>query len=278
MRPKKHFGQNFLTDQRAARAIAEAATTPEGGTVVEIGAGTAALTAPLAERAARVIAIERDPDLVPVLHERLTTAIEEGRVTVLQGDATAMDWPPLFAGGPRPHTIAGNVPYLITGRLIETAVEIADHIDGVVLMVQKEVADRLVAEPGTREYGALTVFVRAAFRVQRLFVVRAGSFFPRPEVDSAVVTFTPERPRRALETETFRAAVKAAFGMRRKTLRNAWRGLCGWSDEEIAARAAAAGISLDARGETLAVEQFRKMVAPLGTATTEAASSDTAPP
>ncbi len=93
-------------------------------------------------------------------------------------------------------------------------------------------------------------------------VVRAGSFFPRPEVDSAVVRFTPERPRRAVETEAFRAAVKAAFGMRRKTLRNAWRGLCGWSDEEIAARAEAAHISLDARGETLGVEQFRAMTAP----------------
>lgn len=262
MRPKKRFGQNFLTDPRAARAIAEAATTPEGGTVLEIGAGTAALTLPLSERAARVIAIERDPDLLPVLQERLADPIAAGRLTLIEGDATALDWPPLFADGPRPHTVAGNVPYLITGRLIEMAVEIADHVDGVVFMVQKEVADRLVAAPGTKEYGALTVFVRAAFRVDRLFVVRAGSFFPRPDVDSAVVKLTSERPRRALETEAFRAAVKAAFGMRRKTLRNAWRGLCGWSDEEIADRAAAAGVSLDARGETLSVEQFAEMTAP----------------
>lgn len=262
MRPKKRFGQNFLTDPRAARVIAEAATTPEGGTVLEIGAGTAALTAPLAERAARVVAIERDPDLLPVLHERLADPIAAGRVTLLEGDATALDWLALLAGGPRPHTVAGNVPYLITGRLIEMAIAVADHIDGVVLMVQKEVADRLVAAPGTKDYGALTVFARAAFRVERVLVVRAGSFFPRPEVDSAVVKFTPERPRRAEETEAFRAAVKAAFGMRRKTLRNAWRGLCGWSDEEVAARAAAAGISLDARGETLPVEAFGKMTAP----------------
>lgn len=259
--PKKRFGQNFLTEPRTARAIAEAATTPEGGTVLEIGPGTGALTIPLLERA-RVIAIERDPDLIPVLRDRFTEALAQGRLTLIEGDATAIDWPSLFGDGPRPHTLAGNVPYLITGLLIELATKAADHLDAVVFMVQKEVADRLTAAPGTKDYGALTVFTQAAFRVERLMVVRAGSFFPRPEVDSAVVRLTPERPRRALETDAFRAAVKAAFGMRRKTLRNAWRGLCGWSDEEIASRAAAAGISLDARGETLGVEQFQRMTSP----------------
>jgi 16S rRNA (adenine1518-N6/adenine1519-N6)-dimethyltransferase len=259
--PKKRLGQNFLTDPHAARVIAAAASTPEGGTVLEIGPGTGALTMPLAERAARVVAVERDPDLLPVLRERLGEAIESGRVTLIEGDATALDWAALVADGPRPRTVAGNVPYLITGRLIEMAVEAADHFDGAVFMVQKEVADRLIAKPGSKEYGALTVFTAAAFDVARVLVVRAGSFFPRPAVDSAVVTLTPTRPRRAAETEAFRAAVKAAFGMRRKTLRNAWRDLLGWSQEEIAARAAAAGVSLDARGETLSVEQFRDMVA-----------------
>lgn len=259
--PKKRFGQNFLTDPRASRLIAEAATTPEGGTVIEIGPGTGALTAPLLDRA-RVVAIERDPDLLPVLRERFAAELDAGRLTLIEGDATAIDWPPLFADGPRPHTLAGNVPYLITGRLVEIATEQADHLDTVVFMVQKEVADRLVAEAGSKEYGALTVFTQAAFKIDRILTVRAGSFFPKPEVDSAVVRMVPERPRRALETEAFRAAVKAAFGMRRKTLRNAWRGLLGWSDEEIVARAEAAGISLGARGETLTVEQFRAMTAP----------------
>jgi 16S rRNA (adenine1518-N6/adenine1519-N6)-dimethyltransferase len=258
-RPKKRFGQNFLTDPHAARLIAEAATTPEGGTVLEIGPGTGALTVPLALRAGRVVAVERDPDLLPVLRERLAEAAPEGRVTLIEADATTLDWARLLADGPRPHTVAGNVPYLITGRLIEMAIEAADHLDAAVFMVQKEVADRLLARPGTKQYGALTVFTAAAFDVERVLVVRAGSFFPRPQVDSAVVKLVPTRPRRALETEAFRAAVKAAFGMRRKTLRNAWRGLCGWSDEEIAARAAAAGISLDARGETLSVDRFRAM-------------------
>lgn len=259
--PKKRFGQNFLTEPRTARAIAEAATTPEGGTVIEIGPGTGALTAPLLDRA-KVVAIERDPDLIPLLQEKFAEQIASGRLTLIEGDATAVDWPPLFGDGPRPHTLAGNVPYLITGRLVEIATSHAEHLEAVVFMVQKEVADRLVAEAGSKEYGALTVFTQAAFKIDRILTVRAGSFFPKPEVDSAVVRMVPERPRRALETEAFRAAVKAAFGMRRKTLRNAWRGLLGWSDEEIVARAEAAGISLGARGETLTVEQFRAMTAP----------------
>ncbi|MBK8256615.1 MAG: ribosomal RNA small subunit methyltransferase A [Polyangiaceae bacterium] len=258
MAPKKRFGQNFLTDPNAAKKIADAAA-PAGGTVLEIGPGTGALTEPLLERAAHVVAIERDPDLIPVLHEKFESAIEGGRITLIEGDATALDWVSLLQRFPRPHAVAGNVPYLITGRLIEMATNIADHIDRAVFMVQKEVADRLLAQPGTKEYGALTVFVAAAFVTERVAVVRRGSFFPRPEVDSAVVQFTTVKPRRAVETDLFREAVKMAFAMRRKTLRNAWRGLGGWSDEEIAGRAEKAGISLDARGETLGVEAFWKM-------------------
>ncbi|MEZ4296216.1 MAG: 16S rRNA (adenine(1518)-N(6)/adenine(1519)-N(6))-dimethyltransferase RsmA [Polyangiaceae bacterium] len=232
--PKKRFGQNFLTDPSAARKIAEAATTPEGGTVLEIGPGTGALTVPLIERAAQLVAIERDADLLPVLHDKLAGEVEGGRVALIEGD-DLLDWPSLLEGRLRPHAVAGNVPYSHRA-LIEMAIAAADALDVVVMMVQKEVADRLLAQPGSKEYGALTVFTRAAFDIERVLVVRRGSFFPRPEVDSAVVKLTPVRPRRALETEDFRAVVKAAFGMRRKTLRNAWRGIFGWSNEELAAR------------------------------------------
>src|SRR5262249_31443367 len=149
------------------------------------------------------------------------------------------------APGPAPRVVAGNLPYLITGRLLERATTIADAIDRAVFMVQAEVADRLAAPPGGDAYGALSVFVQAAFDVQRILVVRGGAFYPRPDVDSAVVALTPRRPRRAEETDAFRAAVRAAFATRRKTLRNAWKGLYGWSREELAARAAEVGISLD---------------------------------
>ncbi|APR75217.1 SSU rRNA (adenine(1518)-N(6)/adenine(1519)-N(6))-dimethyltransferase [Minicystis rosea] len=261
--PKKKFGQNFLADVHAAKTIAEAATTPEGGTVVEIGAGLGALTRPLLARAARVTAIEFDRDLVPILREDLSAVIAEGRLDIIEGDAADVDWGAKVATGPRPHVIAGNLPYLITGKLVEKTVGLADAIDRAVFMVQAEVADRLAARPDTDAYGALSVFVQAAFDVKRILTVKGGAFYPRPEVDSAVVLLMPHRPRRAEETNAFRAAVKAAFGARRKTLRNAWKGLYGWSKEELDANAQEVGIDLGLRGETLPVEAFAR-IAKLG--------------
>jgi len=256
--PKKRFGQNFLADPAAARAIAEAATTPPGGAVVEIGPGMGALTGPLLDRAARVVAIEHDRDLVPILAEDLAPAVGEGRLTIMNADALDVDWADLLAAGPTPRAVAGNLPYLITGHLLERVTKIADLIDRAVFMVQAEVADRLVAPPGGDAYGALSVFVQAAFTPTKLLKVRGGAFYPRPEVDSAVVLLIPHRPRRAEETDAFRAAVRAAFGARRKTLRNAWKGIFGLSRDELEARAKQAGISLDARGETLSVDDFAR--------------------
>lgn len=257
--PKKKLGQNFLVDAHAARVIAEAATTPEGGTVVEIGAGLGALTRPLLARAAHVTAIEFDRDLVPILREDLAAEIAAARLDLIEGDAAGVDWAEKLAGGSRPHVVAGNLPYLITGKLIEKAVGLAASIDRAVFMVQAEVADRLAAPPDGEAYGALSVFVQAAFDVKRILTVKGGAFHPRPEVDSAVVLLVPHRPLRAEETPAFRAAVKAAFGARRKTLRNAWKNLYGWSREELDERAREAGIDLGARGETLAVEDFARI-------------------
>lgn len=254
--PKKRFGQNFLVDVSAARAIAEAATTPAGGTVLEIGGGLGALSRPLLERAASVSIIERDRDLVPLLVAELEVPIAEGRARVIEADAMLVDWDKELVG-PAPHVIAGNLPYQITGALLERATSLSHRIERAVFMVQSEVADRLVARPGSKEYGALSVFVQAAFDVRRILTVKAGAFFPRPDVDSAVVLLVSHR--RAEETEAFREAVRAAFGARRKTLRNAWRGLYGWSKEELESRAVQAGISLDARGETLSVEDFARI-------------------
>jgi 16S rRNA (adenine1518-N6/adenine1519-N6)-dimethyltransferase len=256
--PKKALGQNFLTDPRAAERIA-AAAVPDGGTVLEIGPGTGALTRPLLDRAQRVVVIERDRDLVPILESELAEPLAAGKLRIVSGDALAVDWLPLLESGPEPRAIAGNLPYLVTGRLLERSVELARHVSRVVVMVQLEVAERLAAGPSTKAYGALTVFVQAAFDVERLLVAKAGAFFPRPEVDSAVVVLHRRESPRAVEDDALRAVVKGAFGMRRKTLRNAWRGIFGWTPEELAAHAAAAGIELDRRGETLSVEEFEEM-------------------
>ena len=255
-RAKKSFGQHFLTDLRVARTIAELATTPPGGTVLEIGAGLGALTTHLLARAARVVAVERDRDLVPKLIEAFAGPIAEGRLVVREADAAQVDLVAEIMDGPHPHVVAGNLPYAITGRLVQRTVEAAGAIDGAVFMFQKEVADRLAAHAGDDAYGALSVFTQAAFSVERVLVVKAGAFRPPPRVDSAVVAFSPLRPPRAEETTRFREAVRRAFAARRKTLRNAWKGMYGITPEELAERAKAAGIDLDARGETLPVEAF----------------------
>lgn len=259
---KKSFGQNFLVAPHVVESIA-AACVPEReigrAHVLELGAGTGALTRALVERAERVVAVERDRDLVPVLERELAPSIEAGKLSIVEGDAQTAE--PAALLGPRndgaPRVLCGNLPYQITGRLLERAVAHADDLDRVVFMVQLEVAERLAAEPGNKVYGALTVFVRAAFRVRKLFNVSPGSFHPPPDVTSAVILLEPQRPRRAEETETFRALVKGAFGARRKTLRNAWSGVA--AADRIARAAETSGISLDARGETLDVDAYARM-------------------
>ncbi len=259
---KKSFGQNFLVAPHVVESIATACVpnAEVGRTrVLELGAGTGALTRALAARAARVVAVERDRDLVPVLERALGSFVEAGKLRIVEGDAQTAEPAALLGdreeGSPR--VLCGNLPYQITGRLLERAVAHAEDLDRVVFMVQLEVAERLAAEPGTKVYGALTVFVRAAFRVKKLFNVSPGSFHPPPDVTSAVVLLEPERPRRAAETATFRALVKGAFGARRKTLRNAWSGI--GPAARIAEAASRSGVSLDARGETLDVDAFARM-------------------
>lgn len=265
-RPKKSFGQHFLTDLHAAMAIAEAATPTVGGTVLEIGPGKGALTRHLLARAAKVIAVERDRDLIPYLQEAFSHEIAEGRLRLIEEDAAKFDWNLALEQGSSPRMVAGNIPYNITGKLLEIAIHHAHCVDGVVFLMQKEVADRLTAAPGSGEYGALSVFTQAAFVVERVRLVRRGAFFPPPKVESAVIRFHVRRPPLAEETPIFRELVKRAFLQRRKTLRNAWRGIFGWDQEFFSAQVAAAGISLDARGETLHVLDFNRIaqgIAPL---------------
>lgn len=267
--PKKSFGQNFLVSDAVLERIARASVPdPACGTarVVEIGAGTGALTAALALRAAHVVAVERDRDLVPLLARALAAEVAAGRVSVREDDAQALDLAAVFdslpaKGGMR--VLTGNLPYQITGQLLRLATEQAQHLDRAVFMVQAEVAERLVAAPSTGSYGALTVFVGAAFDVRVVVRVPAGAFIPPPTVESAVVALTPLHPPLAAETPAFRAVVKAAFAMRRKTLRNAWRSLAP-STQELERAAGQAGVSLDARGETLDVAAFARMAQALG--------------
>lgn len=258
LRAKKSFGQNFLADRHLARKIAELATTPPGGTVVEIGAGLGALTRELLARAARVVAIERDRDLVPALAQMFSDDVAGARLAIVEADAKTADLAALLEGGQRPRVLAGNLPYQITGPLLERAVELAPRIDRAILLVQLEVAERLTSSPGAKSYGALSVFVQAQFSAERALTIRRGAFYPEPGVDSAVVVLTP-RSDPVAESSAFRAVVHAAFGQRRKKLRNAWRGLLGRNADAVRSAAERAGIDLDRRGETLDVAAFARM-------------------
>ncbi|MGZ3478671.1 MAG: 16S rRNA (adenine(1518)-N(6)/adenine(1519)-N(6))-dimethyltransferase RsmA [Polyangiales bacterium] len=247
LRPKKSFGQNFLIAAPVVEKIAALCVDAPGTRVVEIGAGLGTLTTALLDRGAHVVAIERDRDMLPILREELA-----GRdVELLEADAAQVNLPKLL--GER-GVLAGNLPYQITGRLIELATSVSKQIVRAVFMVQKEVADRLAAPANADAYGQLSVFVQAAFAVERALIVRAGCFHPAPRVDSAVVVLKPLAKPRAIETDSFRDVVHAAFGARRKTLRNALAGLM----QDDAARSAVAetGIDLGRRGETLTVEEF----------------------
>ncbi len=261
--PKKSFGQNFLVDESVAHDIAKACVPDrEKGAafVVELGAGAGALTSLLVERSAHLVAVERDRDLVPILGQAFEAEIAAGKLELLEADAQAVD--PTFLLSKRPEgslgVLCGNLPYQITGRLLELAVNHAQGIDRAVFMVQQEVADRLLASPGNKTYGALTVFVTAAYDVSRFRTVPPGCFYPPPDITSTVVVLDAKRPALAEETDEFRKVVKGAFATRRKTLRNAWSSL-GLESEVLAAAAVEAGISLDARGETLSVTEFARM-------------------
>jgi 16S rRNA (adenine1518-N6/adenine1519-N6)-dimethyltransferase len=253
--PKRHFGQNFLLDRNLCERIA-AFAAPEGAAVIEIGAGLGALTFPLLERARSVVAIERDRDLVPALRAELAQHPLASKVRVVEADAKRFDYESELAGEAPPRVIAGNLPYNLTGPLLERLAGLRGVIERAGVLVQLEVADRLIAAPGTPDYGALSVFLQAAFRVSRPLVVRRGAFFPQPNVDSAFVVLEPS-PEPFEETEWLRKLVKAAFSQRRKQLRNAWSAVL--PPPLLVDVAGRAGIDLARRGETLSVAEFGRV-------------------
>jgi 16S rRNA (adenine1518-N6/adenine1519-N6)-dimethyltransferase len=237
VRPKKHFGQNFLLDRHLAERIAELAVPP-ASFVIEIGAGLGALTLPLLGRARAVTAIERDRDLVPALRAELAAGVEAGRLRIVEADAKTFDYEHELGAAAPPRAVTGNLPYQLTGPLLERLIGLATTLEQAAALVQLEVADRLAAAPGSEAYGALSVF-------------------PQPNVDSALVVLLPHAAPVARETPVFRALVKGAFAQRRKKLRNAWATTV--ETAKLHASAARAGIDLDRRGETLSVTDFARM-------------------
>lgn len=250
--PKRAFSQNFLIQPGAIAQIADAAAAL-GSVVVELGPGLGALTHALLDRGCSVVAVELDRDMVRVLDAELGA---HPRLRIVEGDATTFDFVEFSNSSGSKLVVTGNLPYQATGAILRHVVRHRRLLNGAVLMVQREVRDRLVAQPGTKEYGALTVFAKAGFDIDTVCRLRPGSFHPPPKVDSAVVRLVPREPPLAEETPSLRAIVRAAFQTRRKTLRNALKSL---GDDARAGRAAdAAGIDLGRRGETLDVLEFAR--------------------
>jgi 16S rRNA (adenine1518-N6/adenine1519-N6)-dimethyltransferase len=227
-------------------------------TVVEIGAGLGALTGFLAQEAGRVVALERDPMLCRFLQEEIFP--DSPNVRVLCQDVLEFSFPELSRDAGRPFTVAGNLPYQITSPLLFKLIQEKPALSRAVLMMQQEVGARILAPPGIKDYGVLSVLMQYHFAVERLFSLGPGNFYPPPRVDSVVLRLSPATPAVPARDEAlFSRVVKAAFGQRRKTLNNtlaAQAGDFGLSREEMRVVLKELHIDPARRGETLSVADF----------------------
>jgi 16S rRNA (adenine1518-N6/adenine1519-N6)-dimethyltransferase len=254
------LSQHFLFDPRILARIADAVEARAGEPVLEIGPGLGSLTAVLAARGLRLAAIERDPRLASRLAARFPG------VPVLQGDALELDWPAAAGAAPgEPWWVVGNIPYHITSPLLDKALA-PPRPAAVVFLLQREVADRLSASPGSAAYGALSIGVQAVARVRRVFTVAAGAFRPVPRVDSAVVRLVPLPQPLVAQTELagFRRLVVGLFGQRRRQLVRGLRTVTGWDPARVERVLARVPLPAGSRPEVLPPEAlvalYRRLV------------------
>ncbi|NND58787.1 MAG: 16S rRNA (adenine(1518)-N(6)/adenine(1519)-N(6))-dimethyltransferase RsmA [Gammaproteobacteria bacterium] len=247
MRARKRFGQNFLHDPRVIARIVDALDPQPQQRLVEIGPGRAALTAPVLARSGRLDVVEIDRDLAHDLRAR-----EEAGLTVHEADALAFDFTALSQQYNAPLRVFGNLPYNISTPILFHLIEHVDVISDMLFMLQKEVVERIVAQPGNKTYGRLTIMLAVALRAESLFTIGPGAFVPAPKVESAIVRLTP-LPQPLVDHETLnsmRMIVTQAFSQRRKTLRNALRGLVSAETME------SCGLDPKQRPETVDPKQF----------------------
>lgn len=258
---KAPIGQNFLTESSAAEEIVNALGDVSGSRVVEIGPGHGVLTDILAARARQVIAIELDRSLAAGLRFKY-----DGRpnVTIVEGDVLKTDFRELLSGaGPLPTHILGNLPYYITTDILLRIFEFHELFDQIVIMVQREVADRIAAHPGTHDYGLLSVTAQLYTRAQKLFTLPPEAFSPPPKVHSAVVRMkvAPRFQELGVTASEFIDFLKLAFAMKRKTLMNNLKR--GYEESEIRAALEAVGVRADVRAEAVGLEEsagiFRRL-------------------
>lgn len=255
LKPKKSFGQNFMIDQRVNLIFAKAvASFGKDLPVVEIGAGTGSLTAHLLEQCPRVHAVERDRDLVPILRDQFSEAIARGHLVIHEADGARFDLSHVFLADDV-GILVGNLPYHLTSSILILALNQMSSLKGAVFLVQKEVADRLLAGPNTKLYGFLTAVVKLGFSVERVAMVDRAAFWPVPKVDSTIIKLTvADRGLKQLESlQPFMVFVREIFQKRRKKLSTILSNK--FTKEDFSTL----GIDANLRPENLSPEQFLAM-------------------
>ena len=255
LRADKKLGQNFLIDENVVRQIVEAAELSEADTVLEVGPGIGTLTQGLAESKAKVVAVELDTRLLPVL---ATTLEGYDNVRVVHGDILKVNI--MEEVGAPEFKVCANLPYYITTPIIFALLEKRLPMERLVAMVQKEVAERMAAQPGGKEYGALSVAIQYYTEPKIAFIVPPTSFIPAPAVDSAVIVCKrrAKPPVEVCDEALFFRVVKAAFSLRRKMLSNSLKNM-GIKGEQVAKWLELAGVDGKRRAETLSLEDFAKL-------------------
>lgn len=251
--PRKRLGQSFLEDMNVIRRIVALAEPAEDETIVEIGAGFGLMTEELAKRARRVIAIEVDPRLVSVLRERFST---EGRVEVVPMDVLKYDFSAASLEGRV--KVIGNIPYHISSPILFRLLGFRRAISSMILMFQKELADRIAAPPGTKDYGIPSVIVAMYTKAVCEMTVPPTCFYPMPDVVSSVLRIVVRQEPELPDGELFVKIVRAAFAQRRKTLWNNLR-QTGIPEESVDRVFVLSGIDRKRRAETLSVEEFSRL-------------------
>jgi 16S rRNA (adenine1518-N6/adenine1519-N6)-dimethyltransferase len=257
VKAKKSLGQNFLKDASVVGRIVELADIRPTDWVVEIGPGTGVLTEALAAKAEKVVAVELDRDLVPLLLKKFPFS---GNVSIVEGDVLKIHLVEALrklGWDGRPYKVVANIPYYITAPIIQTLLRLSPQPQDIFLMVQKEVAERVTAGPG--DMSTLSVAVQYYADPEMLFVVPKEAFHPVPKVDSAILRIVPQKPFDADEDKRFFRLVRAGFAARRKTLVNNLAASLHVSKEEAAQNIRAAGLAENVRAQSLDVEEWRRL-------------------
>jgi len=246
--PRKRFGQNFLHDNMVIQNIIHSISPQKGEKFVEIGPGKGAITEPLLQAVNEIDVVELDRDLIPILHENLDHL---GELRIHQCDALKFDFATLNSNN-KPFRVVGNLPYNISTPLLFHLTSFLPHIVDMHFMLQKEVVDRMAAQPNSKTYGRLSVMMQYYCNVEKLFLVKPGSFFPPPKVDSAIVRLMPyaKNPYDVTDKKIFNHTVTQCFSQRRKTIRNNLKTILGVEDLE------SLNIDPGCRAETLNIHQF----------------------